>query len=174
MKRWFNKSSFDYTVKFTLHDYLFSNSYRFFIRMISQRMIAIRKRWLYKRWLQFEMYISFIHFNIHFNILAFIFIYSFRYSCFYYSITMSRSMLKDSPNAALDKTLLQKYLDLPQPENAIQAKYIWIDGTGEGLRSKTRTLNFMPKHPSGKCNMCINKSDKWSNLVYVVLELILF
>ncbi|XP_018373014.1 PREDICTED: glutamine synthetase leaf isozyme, chloroplastic-like [Trachymyrmex cornetzi] len=64
------------------------------------------------------------------------------------SITMSRSMLKDSPNAALDKTLLQKYLDLPQPENAIQAKYIWIDGTGEGLRSKTRTLNFVPKHPS--------------------------
>lgn len=63
---------------------------------------------------------------------------------------MSRSMLKDSPNAALDKTLLQKYLDLPQPENAIQAKYIWIDGTGEGLRSKTRTLNFVPKHPAGK------------------------
>lgn len=63
---------------------------------------------------------------------------------------MSRSMLKDSPNAALDKTLLQKYLELPQPENAIQAKYIWIDGTGEGLRSKTRTLNFMPKHPAGE------------------------
>ncbi|XP_071571671.1 glutamine synthetase 2 cytoplasmic-like isoform X3 [Temnothorax nylanderi] len=61
---------------------------------------------------------------------------------------MSRSMLKDSPNAALDKTLLQKYLDLPQPENAIQAKYIWIDGTGEGLRSKTRTLSSVPKHPA--------------------------
>jgi hypothetical protein len=73
--------------------------------------------------------------------------------CFYCSttcITMSRSMLKDSPNAALDKTLLQKYLDLPQPEDAVQAKYIWIDGTGEGLRSKTRTVNFVPKHASGK------------------------
>lgn len=63
---------------------------------------------------------------------------------------MSRLTLKESPNAALDKTLLNKYLDLPQPENQIQAKYIWIDGTGEGLRCKTRTVEFVPKHPSGQ------------------------
>lgn len=62
---------------------------------------------------------------------------------------MSRVILRESPNAALDKTLLNKYLDLPQPENKIQAKYIWIDGTGESLRSKTRTVDFVPKHPSG-------------------------
>ncbi|OXU19783.1 hypothetical protein TSAR_003738, partial [Trichomalopsis sarcophagae] len=59
----------------------------------------------------------------------------------------SKAMLVDSPNAAMDKTLLNRYLDLPQPSDRVQAKYIWIDGTGEGIRSKTRTLNFVPKDP---------------------------
>ncbi|XP_024887310.1 glutamine synthetase-like [Temnothorax curvispinosus] len=44
--------------------------------------------------------------------------------------------------------LLQKYLDLPQPENEIQVQYIWIDRSGEELCSKTKTLSFVPKRPS--------------------------
>jgi glutamine synthetase len=61
----------------------------------------------------------------------------------------SKITLDESPNAALDKTLLNKYYALPQPENKIQAKYIWIDGTGESVRSKTRTIDFIPKQPVG-------------------------
>ena len=62
---------------------------------------------------------------------------------------MSRNMLRDSPNAAMDKTLLNKYMELPQPDDKIQAEYIWIDGTGQGIRSKTRTINTIPSKPTG-------------------------
>ena len=33
-----------------------------------------------------------------------------------------------------------------------QCMYIWIDGSGEGIRAKTKTVNFAPKLPSGKLN----------------------
>jgi glutamine synthetase len=38
--------------------------------------------------------------------------------------------------AALDKSVLRRYLDLPQPEHKVMATYIWIDGTGENLRGR--------------------------------------
>ena len=34
----------------------------------------------------------------------------------------------------MDKAILRRYLELPQPNNKIMATYIWIDGTGENLR----------------------------------------
>ncbi|XP_058790490.1 glutamine synthetase 2 cytoplasmic-like [Phymastichus coffea] len=58
---------------------------------------------------------------------------------------MSREILKNSANAGLNKTLLSRYFNLPQPQDKIQAEYIWIDGTGQGLRSKTRTISAVPK-----------------------------
>ena len=40
----------------------------------------------------------------------------------------------------LDQSVAKRFLDLEQPSGTRLATYIWIDGTCEGLRSKTRTL----------------------------------
>ncbi|XP_072014968.1 glutamine synthetase-like [Amphiura filiformis] len=46
-------------------------------------------------------------------------------------------------SADLDKSVVKKYLDLTEPEQ-VQVMYIWIDGTGQGLRCKSRTLDSEP------------------------------
>ncbi|XP_053266970.1 glutamine synthetase [Pleuronectes platessa] len=49
-----------------------------------------------------------------------------------------------SLSSHLNKSLRQQYLNLPQ-EGKCQVTYIWIDGTGEDVRAKTRTLDTEPK-----------------------------
>lgn len=63
---------------------------------------------------------------------------------------LSGPVLSNSPNAVLSKTILGRYNDLPLPGDKVLATYIWIDGTGEHLRCKDRTLNFIPRAPKGR------------------------
>ena len=46
----------------------------------------------------------------------------------------------------LDSTITERYMRLDQGSNVL-ATYIWIDGTGVGLRGKTRTLSSYPGSP---------------------------
>ncbi|XP_067825710.1 glutamine synthetase-like isoform X2 [Heptranchias perlo] len=47
-------------------------------------------------------------------------------------------------SSKLNKTVREQYLKLPQ-EGKVLVTYVWIDGTGEGLRCKTKTMNYEPK-----------------------------
>jgi len=46
-------------------------------------------------------------------------------------------------NGGTNKTVLSKFLQLEQ-KGRVQACYIWIDGTGQGIRNKTKTLDSKP------------------------------
>jgi len=50
-------------------------------------------------------------------------------------------------NGYTPKTVMERYRSLAQPEDKTQCMYVWIDGTGEYLRAKTKTVNFVPSKP---------------------------
>ena len=47
-----------------------------------------------------------------------------------------------------NKTVMDRYRELQDGIEQVRAMYIWIDGSGQNLRCKTRTLDFEPTDPS--------------------------
>jgi glutamine synthetase len=52
-----------------------------------------------------------------------------------------------SNSSATDKSVLNRFLSLPQPADKVLCTYCWIDGSKENMRSKTMTIDFVPKKP---------------------------
>jgi len=51
------------------------------------------------------------------------------------------------PTISTNKTVYDRYMKLPIDDKLSQLTYVWIDGTGEFLRSKTRTHYTIPTTP---------------------------
>ena len=58
-------------------------------------------------------------------------------------------MYMPTATSLTDKKVLQHYLSLDNGDGPVQVMYVWIDGSGENLRCKTRTMDNEPKCPEG-------------------------
>lgn len=74
------------------------------------------------------------------------------------------NILKDSPNAHLNKNLLNRYTKLKYDPKMIQATYVWIDGTGEFVRCKDRVLTDNVEKPSDVPNWQYDGSSTYQAL----------
>jgi len=68
---------------------------------------------------------------------------------FYTSAMPGSGFLETSPNYIINKAVATRFQQLSQPKDKVQVMYVWIDGTGQDLRAKSRTLDFMPTKPEG-------------------------
>ena len=58
--------------------------------------------------------------------------------------------------AHISKEILSRYMSL-EANGRVMCEYLWIDGTGEGIRSKCRTMEFEPKDPKGNGKLTLKE-----------------
>ena len=66
--------------------------------------------------------------------------------------TMSSAASMRGFSAATDKTVMSSFMRLDQPDDRVMCEYVWIDGTGEGIRTKCKTLMEEPQKPEGQAS----------------------